>query len=187
MTPIAVQPENRARLEDRDLCDAPRLVAGGRVHEPRQEPRAQEALVGLERIRDGHRLGIAAQRRGHRAKRTSSAAPRAAPLGPWRRPPASGTGKQVEPRRPGRWRHVHADAVVAREPSHLLDQVDLALDVDAIARHLDLERPSHVVARSAMRHRRRSKTAFGVWSARPRRRAAPPRAQGAWTPTVAAV
>ena len=35
---------------------------------------------------------------------------------------------------------VAADAVVAVDPGDLFDQVDLALDVDAVAGHLDLDR-----------------------------------------------
>ncbi len=46
----------------RHLLRAASLIASHRVHEPRQEARAQEPLVRLERVRDGHRIGVATRR-----------------------------------------------------------------------------------------------------------------------------
>ena len=63
----------------------------------------------------GPHQGVAQPRRG---TRTAAGTPPACP--------ADGT--------------VRADAVVALDPGDLLDQVDLALDVDAVAGHLDLDR-----------------------------------------------
>ena len=156
---LALEAEDRARLEDRDVGDAPRLIAGRRAHEPRQESRAEEAFVGLERVRDGHRFDIAAHREilGRRERHElylSKPASDEAVDRPHPEPVGLGNPSGLTGRR-----HAHADPLVPEHPRDLLDQVDLPLDVHAMPWHLDLESPPHrpsIGARCAMR--RRSKT-----------------------------
>ena len=58
-------------------------------------------------------------------------------------------------------RHAHADPLVPEHAGHLLDQVDLALDVDAIPGHLDLEVRRIPAGRGAVRHAQPVEGAFG--------------------------
>ena len=154
------EPEDRARLEERDLprrrapgCGRPRAASPGRSRVRRN---ASSACSGFA---TGTASASPGRSRGRRAEANESR-PHLAQPGAHQGLDRSRAEARTPaaPRRPARRRHVRADAVVAVEPRDLLDQVDLALDVDPVAGHLDLDPVDAAVVRGRCAIARRSKT-----------------------------
>ena len=146
--------EGLADLEEREVGEAARLVAGGGAQQAGQEVRAQVAHLRADRVLEPHRLVAAAEERRRLAvdeavgdafveAERGDAAPGLALAALHRR--------QHRPRHPGRARERPALEPAQRgDAGDLLDEIRLALHVRPPGRHRDL-----TIAADAEAERRR--------------------------------
>ena len=128
------QPERRPDLEQRDLRDAARLVAGDRVEQARREAGPQEPFFGAQGVRDRDRVVVTEHRQvlgRHERGRTDLAE-----AGSDERVLHAIEEREIVGRAAGvrRARELRPHAVVPLDPDDLLDQVDLEVEVGAVAR-----------------------------------------------------
>ncbi len=138
--PPVAQPEDLVDLEDRHRSDVAMRVVTDDLQQAGGQPRPEPPVVRLERVRDPDRVVVPHHPEvGLGDERDQPDLAQAGASQGVTDPGSEGVGRR-QPARPRDRRERGADPLVPLDPHDLLDQVHLALEVDAVPGDLDADR-----------------------------------------------